>query len=90
VASPSWISHTVAQKETLFRISKMYDCKPSDILEWNNLKLEQGLTVGQKLKIFTNNTKSEPKQNGIKIEQSEDKAKIPAKGSSKPSKIVVE
>jgi LysM repeat protein len=48
-----WINYIVLPKETLFKISKNFDCSPSDILSWNNLTVEQGLSVGQSLKINT-------------------------------------
>lgn len=48
-----WINYKVGAKETLFKISKNFDCSPSDILTWNNLTVEQGLTVGQNLRINT-------------------------------------
>lgn len=48
-----WVNHTVRAKETIFRISKNYDCKPNEILEWNGITIEQGLQVGQILKVYT-------------------------------------
>lgn len=48
-----WINYKVGVKETLFKISKNFDCSPSDILAWNNLTVEQGLSVGQNLRINT-------------------------------------
>jgi LysM repeat protein len=50
---PQWITYKVKPKETLFKISKTYGCNPSDILTWNSLSLESGLSVGQVLKIQT-------------------------------------
>jgi LysM repeat protein len=48
-----WINHQVKPKETIFRISKFYECKPNEILDWNGLTIEQGLKVGQVLRIQT-------------------------------------
>lgn len=49
----NWVNHTIKPKETLFRISKIYDCKPNEILEWNGITLEQGLKNGQVIRVFT-------------------------------------
>ncbi|MFN7239512.1 MAG: glucosaminidase domain-containing protein [Chitinophagales bacterium] len=48
-----WINHQVKPKETIFKISKFYECKPNEILNWNGLTIEQGLKIGQVLRIFT-------------------------------------
>jgi len=48
-----WINHTVKPKETVFRISKMYSCKPNEVLNWNALTIEQNLKVGQSLRVYT-------------------------------------
>ncbi len=50
----SVIIHIVKAQENLFRISKIYNVKPIEILEWNNLTMEEGLKLGQSLKILTN------------------------------------
>ncbi|MBL7788481.1 MAG: glucosaminidase domain-containing protein [Chitinophagales bacterium] len=49
----AWINHQVKPKETIFRISKIYDCTVSDILNWNAITIEQGLKIGQILRIHT-------------------------------------
>jgi LysM repeat protein len=48
-----WINYKVKTKETLFKISKNFGCGANDILVWNNLKLEDGLSVGQVVKVLT-------------------------------------
>lgn len=48
------IIHTVTNKETIFRIAKNYGCKPYEIYEWNNLKVDEGIKPGQELKIIIN------------------------------------
>lgn len=48
------IMHTIKAQENVFRISKLYDVSVNDILVWNNLTVESGLTVGQVLKIISN------------------------------------
>jgi LysM repeat protein len=45
-----WISHTVAQGETLFSIAQKYDAKVEDLIAWNTLS-SNNLTIGQNLKV---------------------------------------
>ncbi|PSL03936.1 LysM peptidoglycan-binding domain-containing protein [Cecembia rubra] len=45
-----WITHTVAQGETLFSIAKAYDAKVDNLITWNSLS-SNNLTIGQKLKV---------------------------------------
>ncbi|MCL6259955.1 LysM peptidoglycan-binding domain-containing protein [Aquiflexum sp. TKW24L] len=45
-----WISHTVAQGETLFSISQKYNANVKDIQSWNGLG-SNNISVGQKLKV---------------------------------------
>ena len=45
-----WITHTVAQGETLFSISQKYNAKVNDIQSWNGLG-SNNISVGQKLKV---------------------------------------
>jgi LysM repeat protein len=45
-----WITHTVAQGETLFSISQKYNANVKDITSWNGLG-SNSITVGQKLKV---------------------------------------
>jgi LysM repeat protein len=54
-ASPGkvWVNHIVKPKETIFRISKNYDVKPTEILNWNAMSAEQGLKIGQSLRVHT-------------------------------------
>lgn len=47
------VMHKVKKEENLFRIAKLYDVPPAQILVWNDLSLEQGLKLGQSLKIIT-------------------------------------
>lgn len=51
--SKVWINHTVKPKETIFRISKTYDVTPNEIFDWNAMSVEQGLKIGQVLRIQT-------------------------------------
>lgn len=43
--------HVVQAKETLYGIAKVYDVAVMDLVAWNDLDLQQGLRVGQVLKI---------------------------------------
>jgi len=45
-----WITHTVAQGETLFSISQKYNANVKDIQSWNGLG-SNSISVGQKLKV---------------------------------------
>jgi LysM repeat protein len=49
------ITHKVAEKETLYSLSKQYNITIEEIKEWNNLK-ESALSVGQVLSIRKVNT----------------------------------
>ena len=42
------VTHTVAAKETLYGLSKMYGVTIAQIQEWNGLK-DNNLSIGQKL-----------------------------------------
>lgn len=44
-------SHTVLAGETLYAISKRYGVGVMDLVNWNNLKLEEGIKPGQVLKV---------------------------------------
>lgn len=45
-----WITHTVAQGETLFAIAQKYDAKVEDLIKWNALS-SNNLSLGQNLKV---------------------------------------
>lgn len=44
-------THTVAAKESLFSIGRLYNVHPRELASYNNIAFETGLTVGQVLKI---------------------------------------
>lgn len=48
-AAPNSKTHTVAVKETLYSIAKLYQIGVMDLVRWNNLDLQHGLKVGQVL-----------------------------------------
>ena len=78
-----WITHKVDKKETIFKLSKIYDCRPDEILEWNNITVEQGLGLGQLVRILT----AYPKGKKIDVKKNEIDKPSP---SSKPLKIIIE
>jgi membrane-bound lytic murein transglycosylase D len=43
--------HVVQPKETLYSIAKLYDVGVMELVQWNNLDLQQGLKIGQILKL---------------------------------------
>ncbi len=43
--------HVVQAKETLYSIAKLYNVGVMDLVEWNKLDLQQGLKIGQILKL---------------------------------------
>ncbi len=44
-------THTVAAKESLFSIGRLYNVHPRELATYNNIPFEVGLTIGQVLKI---------------------------------------
>ena len=46
-----FISHTVAPKENLYSIGRLYNISPREIAPFNNLNLNSGLEINQELKI---------------------------------------
>jgi LysM repeat protein len=44
-------THTVAAKESLFSIGRLYNVHPRELAAYNNIPFEVGLTIGQVLKI---------------------------------------
>lgn len=43
--------HVVQAKETLYSIAKLYNVGVMELVQWNNLDLQQGLKIGQILKL---------------------------------------
>ena len=43
--------HVVQAKETLYSIAKLYNVGVMELVQWNNLDLQQGLKIGQVLKL---------------------------------------
>lgn len=46
-----YIDHSVASKESLYSIGRLFNISPKAIAAYNNMSLESGLTVGQILKV---------------------------------------
>lgn len=44
-------SHTVAAKESLYSIGRLYNVHPKELAAYNNIPFEEGLVIGQVLKI---------------------------------------
>ncbi len=59
-----YLEHTVAPKESLYSIGRMYNVAPKDLAAYNKLSLDAGLSVGQSIKLpldKSNFTQSEVK-----------------------------
>lgn len=48
---PTKTEHVVQAKETLYAIAKIYNVGVMDLVNWNNLDLQQGIKIGQVLKV---------------------------------------
>src|SRR5215212_9121312 len=46
-----YINHIVESKENYYSIGRMYNVSPKDLAPYNELTFEQGLSLGQTLKI---------------------------------------
>lgn len=88
-----WINHSVKPKETIFRVSKIYNCNPNDILIWNAISMEQGLKVGQILRIhtlFPNGVEIDaPASENLKSILPGEKTKLESKTSQKPRAVIL-
>lgn len=51
IAPKNFLSHTVAAKEGLFSIGRLYNVAPKELAAYNNLTIDKALTIGQKLNI---------------------------------------
>ncbi len=43
--------HTVTQGETLYSLGKRYNVGVMELVEWNNIRVQDGLSIGQELKV---------------------------------------
>ncbi|WP_332914216.1 LysM domain-containing protein [Algoriphagus boritolerans] len=51
-AQPNRVTHTVAQGETLFAISRKYGVTVENLKSWNSIGSQNIISIGQKLVIF--------------------------------------
>src|SRR3954449_12409442 len=49
-----YITHTVAPKENFYSVGRLYNQNAKTIAAFNNLVMEKGLAIGQKVKIPLN------------------------------------
>jgi len=49
-----YITHTVAAKESLSSIGRLYNINPRELAKYNNIDYEKGLSLGQVLKVPNN------------------------------------
>jgi LysM repeat protein len=49
-----YITHTVAPKENFYSVGRLYNQTPKSIASFNNVVMEKGLTIGQRIKIPLN------------------------------------
>jgi len=54
--------HVVQPKETLYAIAKIYNVGVMDLVEWNSLDLQQGIKIGQILKVAQTAAIPEPEE----------------------------
>lgn len=53
-AGKLYMSHTVQPKENWYSVGRMFNLSPSVIASFNGLKMDKGLSIGQKIKIPLN------------------------------------
>ncbi len=46
-----YLNHTVAPKESIYSVGRLYNVAPKDLAAYNHLQMESGLSVGQEMKI---------------------------------------
>lgn len=66
-------THTIKKGENLIQIAAQYDVDVEDIKEWNNIKKENNIQVGQKLKLYGG---SQKKQLALNNDEEESDSKI--------------
>jgi membrane-bound lytic murein transglycosylase D len=59
--------HIVQPKETLYSIAKMYSVGVMDLVNWNNLDLQQGIKIGQVLKLVDTQSVTQAKGIGHQV-----------------------
>lgn len=62
-ATDTIVVHTVKEKETFFAIARIYGVEIDDVLGWNDLSIQDGLEIGQQIKLLV--PKNEAKNIGL-------------------------
>lgn len=70
--------HIVAEKETLYSISRLYGVTVEDLKKWNNLT-ENGLSLGQELEIKNTNTLAASSINQLEVKSAKTVHTVAAK-----------
>jgi LysM repeat protein len=70
--------HIVAEKETLFSISRLYDVTVDDLKKWNNLP-DNALSLGQELVIKNTNTVTSSSVNQLEVKSAKTVHTVAAK-----------
>ena len=63
--SKLYLEHVVSSKENFYSISRMYNSPPKDIAGYNNLQFENGLSVGQTIRIPLNENNFTQSASGV-------------------------
>jgi LysM repeat protein len=58
-----YLSHTVAPKESFYSIGRLYNVAPKDIASFNDIDMNKGLSIDQKIMIPLNGTNFSQKNN---------------------------
>lgn len=74
-------SHTVAAKESLFSIGRLYNVHPRELAAYNNIPFEVGLTIGQVLRIPAKGSMALP---SAAVPVKSDPVKIPVVRATNP------
>jgi membrane-bound lytic murein transglycosylase D len=67
LVQPRKSEHIVQAKETLYSIAKIYSVGVMELVRWNNLDLQQGLKIGQVLKLSENQTITKVPKNQVSM-----------------------
>jgi len=85
LAAFSQKTHTVAPKETLFSIGRMYNVHPRELASFNNIPFETGLTIGQVINIPGKTSLPPlPKDHAAQVESKPSAATTPAATNTVP------
>ncbi len=60
--SDTIIVHRVEYQETFFAVSREYGVEIDEIISWNDLKLSNGLQIGQELRLMVSKSRFEPSE----------------------------